>query len=225
MKKQRRRWMDWELQLLRQSYATYRSEAIAAVLGRPVGTVHQKAAKLGLAKDRAAIAQWAREELQDPDHGFRRAQFAKGHVPANKGTRRAGFAPGRMAETQFKKGAKPHTWVPVGSYRTNGDGNLERKVNDLPGPNHVRWHPVHRLVWEAAHGPVPPGHVVTFKPGRRTTELNLITLDAVELITRRERMTRNSVHTVYPPELARVARLRGLLTRAINRKAKEAETP
>lgn len=63
--------------------------------------------------------------------------------------------------TQFKKGSRPHTWLPIGSVRVVPGGSahttwiLEKKVNDLPGPNHVRWHPVHRLVWEAANGPVP----------------------------------------------------------------------
>lgn len=43
--------------------------------------------------------------------------------------------------TQFEKGSRPHTWLPVGSYRVvpGGSGHttliLEKKVNDLPGPN------------------------------------------------------------------------------------------
>ena len=87
-----------------------------------------------------------------------------------------------------------------------------------------RWVAVHRLVWEAAHGPVPDGHVVVFLPGKRTAELDGITLDVVELVTRRELMRRNSVHQM-PKELVELVRLRGVLTRQINTKAKEAETP
>jgi hypothetical protein len=127
-----------------------------------------------------------------------------------------------MAQTQFKDGSRPHTWVPVGSYRINGDGYLDRKVNDLPGPNTVRWKPVHRLVWSDAHGPVPEGCTVVFKPGRRTTVLELITVDAVECITRAELMARNSIHNL-PPALVEIHQLRGTLKRAINRKAKETE--
>ena len=82
---------------------------------------------------------------------------------------------------------------------------------------------MHRLVWMAANGPLPAGHIVVFKPGRRTTELEAITLDAVELISRAENMRRNSVHQL-PPELARLVQLRGVLIKTINRKAKEAET-
>ncbi len=83
---------------------------------------------------------------------------------------------------------------------------------------------MHRLVWIAANGPVPEGHIVVFKPGRRTTELKEITPDAVELITRVENMRRNTVHAKYPRELARLVQLRGVLSRQINRKAKEAKT-
>jgi hypothetical protein len=43
----------------------------------------------------------------------------------------------------------------------------------------------------------------------------------VECITRRQLMQRNSVHTVYPPEVQRVAQLRGVLTRKINQLAKQ----
>ena len=108
---------------------------------------------------------------------------------------------------------------PIGTLRINYDGYLDRKVSDLPGPPHRRWHPVHRLVWEAAHGPVPKGHVVVFLPGKFSNIEHEITLDRVELITRRELMRRNSVHTVQPPELARITQLRGALARQINRLA------
>jgi hypothetical protein len=220
----RRAWDAWEVALLRQSYATYRTGVIAQVLGRRESNVYQKATKLGLKKDRECVRQWSREAMADPNHGGHRSRFVQGQEPANKGKKHPpGWSPGRMSQTQFKRGNKPVTWLPVGTYRVN-DGMLERKVNDLPGPPNVRWHAVSRIVWEEAHGPVPKGHVVVFKPGRQTTELEDITLDAVELITRRELMRRNSVHTVYPPELARTVQLRGVLTRAINHRSKEADS-
>lgn len=126
-------------------------------------------------------------------------------------------------KTQFKRGTVPHTWVPVGSVRVV-EGVLERKFSNVPGAPHLRWRPVARLVWEGAHGPVPAGHVVAFKPGMHTTELDLITLDRVELLSRAELVRRNSIHH-WPPELADVARLRGSLKRAINRKMKEEQEP
>ena len=106
------------------------------------------------------------------------------------------------------------------------DGQLQRKVNDNPGNNTDRWKPVSRLVWEAANGPVPPGHLVVFRPGCSTTNPALITLDTVELITRSEHARRNS-WTRLPPELREITRLRATLTRFTNQRAKEemARTP
>ena len=81
----------------------------------------------------------------------------------------------------------------------------------------MRWTAVHRLVWEAAHGPIEPGYVVVFRPGRRSANLDEITLDALELVTRAELMGRNSVHNL-PPELVQIAQLRGVLNRKINQR-------
>ena len=217
----RRRWTDAELQILRDRYANTRTADLADELGRSCGKVHQKAHTLGLRKDKALVAEMARIAMADPSHPGRRSQFRPGTVPANKGMRRPGYAPGNMGTTQFKPGAMPSTWLPVGTYRVNSDGYLDLKVSEEPGPRHKRWHTVHRLVWIAANGPVPKGHVVVFREGRHTTELDKITLDAVECITRRQLMDRNSVHTVYPPALRSLAQLRGALTRQINKRSRE----
>lgn len=216
----RRAWTELDNQMLCEFYADTLTEDLAKALNRPLGSVHQHAAKLGLRKNVEWVAQRARAAMQDPNHGGRAHLIKPGSVPPNKGLRRPGWSPGRMAETQFAKGSKPHTWVPVGSLRINGDGYLDRKVNDLPGNTCVRWHPVHRLVWEAANGPVPDGQVVVFKKGRHTTIEAEITLDAVECITRRELMARNTVHNL-PKELVQVVQLRGAINRQINRRAKE----
>ena len=195
----RRPWAEWELQLLREAYATSLTEHLAIVLGRDITHVYAQAGKLGLRKGPEFQASSKSGRILKGGKLSVATQFKPGQVPANKGLRRPGWAPGRMSLTQFKPGIKPHTWVPVGSYRINSDGYLDRKVNDLPGPNHVRWHPVHRLVWIEANGPVPPGRTVVFKPGRRTTDLALITPDAVECITRAELMARNTIHQMPPP--------------------------
>ena len=219
----KRIWTQLEVQLLQRWYADERTEIIAQALGRPHARVLAKANALGLFKSTALIAQIARERTAKPGHGSHAHRIKPGTVPHNKGIKRPkGWAPGDMAKTQFKTGTRPHTWVPVGSYRITADGCLERKTNDAPGISSVRWEPVHRLVWEAANGPVPAGHLVVFRPGRRTTVLEAITLDAVECITRSQLMRRNSVHTVYPPELAKLVLLQGALNRQINQRAKEA---
>jgi hypothetical protein len=221
----KRFWTEAETEMLRRHYADTRTEVLAEALGRPHERVLAKANAMGLKKSRELIAQIARERTEQPGHGSRAHRLKPGHVPANKGVKHPeGWAPGNMARSQFKPGHKPHTWVPVGSYRVSPGGALERKTSDDPGPSHVRWKPVHRLVWEAANGPVPPGHLVVFKPGRRTADLALITLDAVELLTRAEIMARNTLHQ-YPKYIVNATMLLGAFTRKINQRKKEEAKP
>lgn len=217
----RHRWLPWQEELLRGHYATSLTADLAEVLGVPPSRVLAKANAMGLHKSRELIAEIARERSVRPEHGGRRTRFRPGQLPMNKGTKGVMGVQEACRATQFKPGNLPHTWVPVGSYTINGDGVLDRKISEEPGPRHKRWKPVTRLVWEAAHGPIPAGHAVVFKPGRASTDPELITLDAIELLTRRELMARNTLHAVYPPDLVRVAQPRGLLTRTINQRQKE----
>jgi hypothetical protein len=85
-----------------------------------------------------------------------------------------------------------------------------------------RWTPVARLVWKEANGPIPEGHIVVFKPGQRTAQLELITVDRLECIDRAEHARRNHPRS-KSPELARLVQLKGAITRQVNRIAREAE--
>jgi len=217
--RRKHRWQPWEEEFLRQHYATTMTADLAEALGIGHKSVQAKAIALGLRKSRQLLAEMTRRAISDPNHGSRAHQFAPGIVPANKGIKHGrGWAPGRMSEGQFQPGNKPHTWVPVGSLRIvvnkNGGPELQRKVNDDPGPAGVRWKPVARLVWEAAHGPVPQGSIVVFRRGMRTTEVAEITPDRLECITRQQLMQRNTIHQL-PPEFSEVARLKAALAKAI----------
>jgi hypothetical protein len=109
--------------------------------------------------------------------------------------------------------------------RTTKDGYLQRKVSDT-GHGATDWRAVHALVWESAHGPIPKGSVVIFKPGRKTTDESAIAADGLECLSRAELMRRNSVHSKYPPEIARLVQLRGAINRQINKRAhQEQEAP
>lgn len=214
----RRRWTDDETDQLVRRFPTEQTAAIARDLDRTVTQVYSKAHSLGLKKSQAYLDSPAAGRLMPRDPRGEATRFEKGQKPWNKGA--SYTAGGRSAETRFKRGTQPHNELAIGSYRINACGYLDRKVSAEPGPNHLRWHPVHRLVWEEANGPVPAGHVVVFKPGRRSTELELITLDAVELITRRQLLDRNSRHNNYPPEINELIHLRAVLTRQINKREK-----
>lgn len=225
----RHHWTATEDAMLRRRYPDEQAAVIARDMGFRVSQVHQRAHALGLRKSEAfkASDRSGRILRGRTDSRIRATQFPKGHVPANKGVRRPGWAPGRMGETQFKKGqmsgAAQHNYVPIGSERISKDGYLERKTTDDPRlvPTR-RWVGVHRLVWERAHGPIQHGHIVVFRPGTHTQDAALITADKLELITRVENMRRNSYHNRYPKEVARLIQLKGALNRKINRKARQA---
>lgn len=215
----RRPWSETDLRTLREQFADTRTDDLAQLLGRPYSAVAQKAAALGLRKSAAYLAGPLAHRFDGKKGAGSR--FEKGLIPWNKGKEyKAG---GRSVETQFKRGAcygrAAQIVAPMGAYRINQDGILEQKFGDTPGLQTMRWRPVHRMVWEAANGPTPAGHVIVFKPGRRTTEAASIVLDALELVSRADLMHRNSVHTKYPPELARVVQLRGAIQRQINKRA------
>jgi hypothetical protein len=195
------------------------TQDIADFIGMPLERVHAYANHQGWKKTKQFMRDTARDRT-GPDHPMRRHQFPKGHVPANKGVK--GYdSGGRSHETRFKKGTRnghaAKNWMPIGSYRINDDGYLERKVSDTGYPPRD-WQSAHRLVWIAANGPIPAGHVVRFKDGRHTTEVEKITIDALECITLAENMRRNSFCNNYPPEMVKLIQTRGHMNRMINKR-------
>jgi hypothetical protein len=221
------RWTEDEIAVLTEQYATVRAAEIAAQLpGRTTDQVLRKANLIGLKKSRETIARHARESMLDPNHPGRAHQFKPGQQVWNKGTHFT--AGGRSAETRFKKGrpaTEARNYVPIGSLRLSKDGYLERKITDDPNIYPARrWVAVHRLAWIEANGPVPPGHIVVFRPGMKTVDVDAITADKVECISLVENMRRNSYHTNYPKEIGQLIQLRGALVRKINHRNKKEES-
>jgi hypothetical protein len=226
----RKRWTDSELEILRARYPHEQTSIVSAALGRDTHGVYRKANQLGILKTEAYLESPAAGRTR-PSNGSHpnsvKHRFQKGQTSHNKGLRRPGWHRGRMKETQFRKGQlsgqAAYNYVPIGTLRVNADGYLDKKVTDDASiVSARRWVGVHRLVWEEAHGPIPDGYVVVFQPGRRTIDPNLITLDALELVSRVELMRRNTVHNL-PKELAELVQLRGALMRKINRRTRESE--
>jgi hypothetical protein len=214
-------WTADELALLARLYPNSPTKEVAALLDRPVKRVLHKAWQLQIGKSPEFMAANQVGRIT-PGEGATRGlatRFAPGQKPWNAG-RKGWQAGGRSVQTQFHTGQLPPTTMPIGSYRlvhnkANGP-RLERKVREVPGSNDKRWTPVTRLVWEAAHGPVPKGSIVVFKPGRVTHVLELITLDAIECITRAENSRRNHPRN-KSPEIGRLVQLKGAITRQVNR--------
>lgn len=215
-----RPWTPADEDLLRRLYPATLTARIATALGRATEHVYSKANKLGLRKSEAFFARDLSGRALKGGSLSVATQFQPGGVPWNKG--KSYHAMGRSITTQFKPGIRPHTWKPIGTLRINSEGLLQRKVSDTGYPPRD-WVSLHRIVWEAAHGPVPRGHLVVFKPRRHSTDPERITLDALECIDRRELMRRNSVHR-HGPEIARLSQLRGALNRQINKRTEAQES-
>lgn len=160
-------WTAAEDAVLIARFADTPTAQLAAELGRSLTGTFQRAHKLGLKKSAAFLASSASGRVQKATVAGVATRFQKGHVPANKGLRRKGWAPGRMGETQFRKGKGSHNWMPIGSTRLV-DGYEYTKVSDVRNvPYTVNWKATHILRWEAVHGPVPVGHALKCFDGNR----------------------------------------------------------
>lgn len=202
-------WTESEDEIMRSLYPDNSTVHVAEKLGKTLSGVYQRARKLGLLKSAAYLDSPAACRLRRGDNPGIAYRYKKGQVPPNKGLRRPGWAPGRMAESQFKKGNRPHDWRPIGSTRLSKDGYLERKVSDT-GYSPRDWKGVHVTTWETINGPVPTGHAVVFKDGNKEH----IDIDNLELISRADLMRRNTIHRL-PPELKSAIMQAGVLKRRI----------
>lgn len=223
----RRPWTLDELSLLRAMYADCHTTDVALWLGRPLGPTYQTAARLGLRKSAEYLASdtAARIRRGKQHPSMIASRFKAGQAAWNKGLRGVVGVQEACRRTQFKKGRPAHearNYLPIGSLRVCADGYLERKLTDDPAIVPVRrWVAVHRIVWQDSHGPIPPGHIVRFRPGLKTTVLEDITLDRLECITRAEHARRNHPRN-KSPELAKLVQLKGAITRQVNRISREA---
>lgn len=184
-------WSELELAIMRKLFPTTRTDMMARVLRRSRKSISARAHAMRLSKS--------------PEHMQREYAQRVERCKANP------FKPGQLS------GRAKQNYVPVGTTAISSDGLLKKKWTDDPKlPSHKRWRTVHVLVWEAAHGPVPPGHVLAFKKGMHTTVEHEITLDKIERISRAENMQRNSYWTNLPREMAQLYHLKGQLHRRLN---------
>jgi len=110
-------------------------------------------------------------------------RFPKGHVPHNKGKKGISY-PGTEV-TQFKKGNRPHNWVPIGSERITKNGYIQVKIQE--GKFQRNWKGKHILIWEEANGPLPEGHVIIFGDGNNRN----FNLDNLLLVSRKQLVRMN----------------------------------
>jgi hypothetical protein len=201
---------------MRELYPHHSTADVARQLGRTIAAVYGRAASYGLHKSAEYLASPAACRLRRGDNVGTRTRFQKGQAPPNKGLRRPGWGPGRMKETQFRKGERHgranHVYKPIGTERISKDGYLERKVND-DLPLQARWRAVHLIEWEKANGPLPKGFAVCFANGDKRD----IRLENFTLISRADLCRRNSIHNL-PPEIKGAITVLGQLKRRVREK-------
>lgn len=200
------RWTPEADATLTELYQTLSAGAIGKIMGRTRAGIKGRVHVLGLKK---------------PEGVTNTGRFMPGQGAWNKGKKFD--SGGRSHETRFQPGHRGgralERYLPVGSERITKDGYIQRKISDDP-VFYKRWRFVHVLEWEAAHGPVPKGHVVTFKNGKRDDTR----LENLQLLHRRELMQRNTVHN-YPEGLRQVIRLKGAISKRIATRTRKEQQP
>lgn len=187
---------------LREHYPHISTPSVAEIIGVSALCVSNRARRLGLRKTPERLKQ-----LLSPQ------AFQRNHET---------WARWREKQTNpIPRKRKQNTYERVGDHSIQNGvlmilirGNRKKRTR-------TKWISMHRHIWEAANGPVPAGHVVSFKPGRATTVEAEITLDAIEVLSRGDLMRRNSFRTHLDPETCRLVQLQGVLSRRIRRLSKE----
>lgn len=215
----RQPWTPEEDMILRELYPqeSVFAKQIAAATGHTISSVYRRASILGIRKPESFRSVAGKIGTQ---HERAKAnRFTKGMIPRNKGKKMSSDVYERCKGTMFKKGQKPVNFKPVGSERVNVDGYVEIKV-----ANPRTWKLKHRVIWEEANGPIPPGYNVQFK-NRNALDVRL---ENLYLISKADQMkNENSLVARYPKDLQEVIRLRGSIKRQItmyNRKRNEKES-
>jgi hypothetical protein len=140
-------------------------------------------------------------------------RFQKGHVSHNKGLKGIHYSPA----TEFKPGRMPKQYLPIGTEVLSKDGYLMRKIADTK-PSRKGWKSVHRIVYEAANGQIPPRHKLIFTDGDKTN----ISLDNLVLVSNSQWAIMCKNHLTSPdPELMKAGLLIANLMSTAARRVKQ----
>lgn len=180
-------------------YPQMKNADITKNLGLSESSISALAFKMNLHKDPVFMRECSSK-------GF----FPKGHIPQNKGLKQVDYMSPEMIQksiaTRFKKGNKPHTYVPVGteSNKTKG-GYTKVKIAE---PN--KWIYKHRLIWQKVNGPVPRGMLVQF----RDRNIQNFDISNLYIISRQEQINSNTIQR-YPEDIKSTIRTISKLKKTI----------
>lgn len=202
---------------LRKLFPETLTRIVAAKLGVSKLAAHQRAHKLGIRKTAAFTKKVLRDCGLQATIAGAATRFQKGIVPVNKGLKMPGWGPGRMKETQFKKGQVAINTMPMWTFRFV-DRYLMLKTGKRHAPPSDRWEYVHKLIWEQANGPLPDWRVARlwWKDGDHAN----CALSNLELLTSQEHMARTTYHTL-PAPLPQLIQLAGALKRKIRNRERQ----
>lgn len=217
MKPGARRWTAQDDALVRALYTVTATRHLAGLLQRAPNSVRDRASRLGLKKG-GAFPVWT--EAED---ALLRARYAsaytadlaremgRGLAALHKRARRLGLT----KTSVYRDDYQTHNTLPLGATSRGGRGYTYVKVRAGGWPE--AWRLLHHLVWETHHGPLPDGYRVTFRDGNpdHVDPANL------ELVAARDWIMRYHPAHTLPPPLVQLIRLKGALTRAINRRTKK----
>ena len=183
-------WTAEEVAILRRYYPDTSTRDLAARLGLTINQIHRKANQLQIKKSARCSGTIYSGRCQPGERRARATEFKKGHTPHNKGKT-----------------------MPIGKVVMSRGYSKKKIANNRDDSD---WKLVHVLVWEAAHGPVPAGHVIIFKDHDRRN----VALDNLACISRADNMRLNSIQR-YPDELKRTIRAVAKLRKKIQDKQHE----
>lgn len=203
-----REWTDEEVAFLIECYPDVPMADLMEGLGRSAAQVWRKANLLGLRRDPEFLRQSG--QFKKGQRSSPGTEFKKGQASWNKGTN--GVM--RANRTSFKPGNLPHNTL-------SEDGAVTWRPSAKLQGYYIRlslgvWKPLHRHLWEQAHGPLPPGAVLRYRDGNNRN----CVLENLELTDRKGNMAANSIHN-YPPDVREGIRLIAKLNRKIREHEKQ----
>ncbi len=162
-------WTKEEIARLRSLYSSKTNVELAAMFGVQEYTIQNLACRLNLKKS------------------YNVGCYQKGSTPWNYG-KKVPTVSDNAKRTQFKKGQSPKNTLQDGAIvvRQRIDRTTPPQKFIRVGPR--KWEQLSRYTWIKHHGPIPPGHCVTFIDGN---SLNC-DIENLRLITRKENLLRNS---------------------------------
>jgi len=178
-----------QLAFLRNGYKTHQIKVLTDIFNEKYGTEKTVSAIKGTI-------------FRNKFLSGRTGKFHKGNQAWNKG--KTGYMGAN--KTSFKKGNLPHNHKPLYSERIGKDGYREISVpeeNPYTGfPS--RYVQKHVWVWKQKNGPVPDGHVITFRDG----DITRVELENLTLLSRAELLwlNRNGYAEYDDPQLMKIMR-------------------